>query len=39
MLLLKDKMRAYMTVVVFMLVLFAILGVTILGATQHDFSR
>ena len=39
MLLLKDKIRAYMTVVVFMLVLFAILGVTILGATQHDFTR
>lgn len=39
MLLLKDKMKAYMTVVVFMLILFAILGVTILGATQHDFTR
>ncbi len=39
MLLLKDKMRAYMTVVAFVLVLFAILGVTILGATQHDFTR
>lgn len=39
MLLLKGKMRAYLTVVVFVLVLFAILGVTILGATQHDFTR
>lgn len=38
MLLLKGKMRAYMTVVAFVLVLFAILGVTILGATQHDFT-
>jgi ABC-type uncharacterized transport system permease subunit len=39
MLLLKDKMKAYLTVVAFMLILFAILGVTILGATQHDFTR
>ncbi|MHC4488391.1 MAG: cytochrome c biogenesis protein CcsA [Planctomycetota bacterium] len=39
MLLLKDKMRAYITVVAFVLVLFAILGVTVLGATQHDFTR
>jgi len=39
MLLLKGKMRAYMTIVAFVLVLFAILGVTILGATQHDFTR
>ncbi len=39
MLLLKGKMRAYLTVVAFVLVLFAILGVTILGATQHDFTR
>ncbi len=38
MLLLKGKMRAYMTLAVFLLVLFAILGVTILGATQHDFA-
>jgi len=38
MLLLKGKMRAYLTVVAFVLVLFAILGVTILGATQHDFT-
>lgn len=37
-LLLKSKVRAYMTMVVFVLVLFAILGATILGATQHDFS-
>jgi len=37
--LLKGKMRAYLTAVVFVLVLFAILGVTILGATQHNFIR
>ena len=35
MLLLKGKARAYMTIAVFLLVLFAI----ILGSTQHDFSR
>jgi len=39
MLLLKGKMRAYLTAAAFVLVLFAILGVTILGATQHDFTR
>ncbi len=38
-LLLKGKTRAYMTMAAFVLVLFAILGVTVLGATQHDFSR
>ncbi|MFB0524276.1 MAG: cytochrome c biogenesis protein CcsA [Phycisphaerae bacterium] len=38
-LLLKGKARAYMTTVVFVLVLFAILGATILGTTIHDFSR
>jgi ABC-type uncharacterized transport system permease subunit len=37
--LLNGKMRAYMTIVALVLVLFAILGVTILGTTQHDFSR
>jgi ABC-type uncharacterized transport system permease subunit len=37
-LLLKDKARAVMTIMVFVLVLFAILGVTILGATHHNFS-
>ena len=39
MLLLKGKARAYMTIAVFVLLLFAILGATILGTTQHDFSR
>jgi len=38
-LMLKGKTRAYMTIVAFVLVLFAILGVTVLGATQHNFSR
>jgi len=38
-LLLKGKTRAYMTIAVLVLVLFAILGVAVLGATQHDFSR
>ena len=37
-LLLKDKARAVMTVMVFVLVLFAILGTTILGATHHNFA-
>jgi hypothetical protein len=37
-LLLKDRARAYVTIAVFVLVLFAILGVTILGATRHDFA-
>jgi ABC-type uncharacterized transport system permease subunit len=36
--LLKSRVRAYITVVVFLLVLFAILGVAILGVTRHDFS-
>ncbi len=36
--LLKDRGRAYVTIAVFVLVLFAILGVTILGATRHDFA-
>ncbi|UCG56735.1 MAG: cytochrome c biogenesis protein CcsA [Phycisphaerales bacterium] len=36
--LLKSRARAYITVVVFVLLLFAILGVAILGATRHDFS-
>jgi ABC-type uncharacterized transport system permease subunit len=39
MLVLKARTRAGMTVAAFVLVLFAILGVTILGATKHDFSR
>jgi len=38
-LMLKGKTRAYMTIAAFVLVLFAILGVTVLGATQHNFSR
>ena len=37
-LLLKDKARAVMTIMVFVLVLFAILGATIIGATHHNFS-
>lgn len=36
--LLKSRVRAYTTLVVFVLVLFAILGVAILRATRHDFS-
>lgn len=39
MLLLKGKARAYMTIAVFVLVLFAILGASILGTTQHNISR
>lgn len=35
---LKGKTIAYMTIAAFVLVLFAILGVTVLGATRHDFS-
>jgi len=35
MLLLKGKVRAYMTIAVFVLILFAI----VLGSTQHDFTR
>jgi len=38
-LLLKAKTRAGMTVLTLGLILFAILGVTILGATRHNFSR
>ncbi|UCC22162.1 MAG: cytochrome c biogenesis protein CcsA [Planctomycetota bacterium] len=36
--LLKDRARAYVTIAAFVLVLFAILGVTVLGATRHDFA-
>lgn len=35
---LKGKVRAYLTIVVFVFVVFAILGVTILGTTQHHFA-
>ncbi|OGJ21876.1 hypothetical protein A3K73_06660, partial [Candidatus Pacearchaeota archaeon RBG_13_36_9] len=35
--LLKSKTRAMLTLIVFVIVLFAILGVTILGATHHNF--
>jgi len=35
---LKGKTRAYLTMVVFVFVLFAILGATILGTTRHDFT-
>ncbi|MHC4555787.1 MAG: cytochrome c biogenesis protein CcsA [Planctomycetota bacterium] len=35
---LKGKARAYLTMAVFIFVLFAILGATILGTTQHDFA-
>ena len=35
---LKGKARAYLTIVVFVFVAFAILGVTILGTTQHNFA-
>ncbi|MHC4160375.1 MAG: cytochrome c biogenesis protein CcsA [Planctomycetota bacterium] len=38
MLLLNGKVRAYMTIAIFILVLLAIL-VSVLGATHHDFSR
>ncbi len=38
-LLLKGNIKAYLTIAAFVLVLFAILGVTILGATQHVFSH
>jgi ABC-type uncharacterized transport system permease subunit len=38
MLLLNGKVRAYLTIAIFVLVLFAIF-VSVLGATQHDFSR
>jgi ABC-type transport system involved in cytochrome c biogenesis permease subunit len=36
--LLKAKTRAYATLVVFGLILVAIVGVTVVGATQHRFS-
>ena len=36
--LLKNKVRAYITIVAFVLVLFAILGATIIGVTQHNIS-
>lgn len=35
---LTGKTRAYLTILVFALILIAIIGVTISGATQHDFS-
>jgi len=37
--LLKAKTRAYATLVVFGLILVAIVGVTVVGATQHRFSQ
>ena len=37
--LLKAKVRAYATLVVFGLLLLAMVGVTVAGATQHRFSR
>ncbi len=36
--LLKERARAYGTIVAFVLVLLAVLGVTITGTTQHKFS-
>ena len=36
---LKSNFTAYMTIVAFLLVLFTIAGVAILGVTKHDFSR
>jgi len=36
--LLKGNTKAYLTIAAFVFVLFAILGVAILGTTQHDFS-
>ena len=36
--LIKGKVKAYITMVVFVLILFAIVGVTILGMTRHDFA-
>jgi len=38
-LLLNAEARAYMTIVISLLLLFAILGVTVLGVTQHNFSQ
>jgi ABC-type uncharacterized transport system permease subunit len=37
--LLRSKGRAYMTVAAFLLILFALLGVRMLGTTRHDFSH
>jgi ABC-type uncharacterized transport system permease subunit len=37
--LLRVKMRAYATLVVFGLILLAIVGVTVAGATRHRFSQ
>jgi len=36
---LKSRTRAILTIIVFILVLFAILGVTIIGVTFHNFSK
>ncbi|MBN1359036.1 MAG: cytochrome c biogenesis protein CcsA [Sedimentisphaerales bacterium] len=36
--LLKEKARAYVTIVAFVLVILAVLGVTVAGVTQHKFS-
>jgi len=35
---LRVKIRAYVTILTFGLILFAIIGVTVIGATQHKFS-
>ncbi len=37
-LLFKGSFRAYITIAVFILILFAVLGATILGTTQHNFA-
>ncbi len=34
----RGKIRAYITIMVFVLILFAILGAAFLGTTQHDFA-
>jgi len=34
----RGKIRAYITIMVFVLILFAILGAALLGTTQHDFA-
>lgn len=36
--LLRDRTRAYITILAFALVLFAIIGVAVIGVTQHEFS-
>lgn len=36
---LKDKTIAYITMVFFFLILFAITGTTVFCGTKHDFSR